>query len=93
MISKSAIAKRLGLVNVADPTIPDDSNVWELCANYLAQLCLDLTLVLSPEVIVLNGAILNQPKMLPLIQKSFTNLLNNYVDHPKLKSKISFLRN
>jgi fructokinase len=91
LISKSAIAKRLGLVNVADPTIPEDSDaLWELIANYLAQLCLDLTLVLSPEVIVLNGAILNQPKLLPLIQKSFTKLLNNYVDHPKLKSKFFF---
>jgi len=87
LVSKSAIAKRLGLVNVADPTVPDDSNVWEICANYLAQLCLDLTLVLSPEVIVLNGGLVSQPKMLPLIQKKFTQLLNNYVDHPKLKGK------
>ena len=85
-MTNNSIGKRLGLSSVHElPTIDKDHKVWETCAYYLAQLCLNITLLVSPEVIILGGGIMNQPTMLSLIQKNFTKLLNNYVDHPKLK--------
>lgn len=60
MISNKAIADRLkiGLASLAD--IQDDSHVWRLIAFYLAQLCLNITLLLSPEIIIISGGIMNR---------------------------------
>jgi len=88
-VSNNSIGKRLGLSSVHDlPKVEEDHEVWGVCANYLAQLCLNITLLVSPEVIILGGGIMNQSRMLSLIHKNFTKLLNNYVDHPKLKGTV-----
>jgi len=93
LVSNNSIGKRLGLSTVHDlPTVDKDHKVWEVCANYLAQLCLNITLLVSPEVIILGGGIMNQPTMLSLIHKNFTKLLNNYVDHPKLKEVHTYIK-
>jgi fructokinase len=69
--------------------IPDDAKVWSLVAYYLAQLCLNITLLVSPEVIVIGGGIMNRKILYSLIHKEFIRLLSGYVDHPLLGEKIS----
>jgi len=49
--------------------IPDDSKVWKLVAYYLAQLCLNITLLISPEVIVIGGGIMNRKILYSYIHK------------------------
>ena len=87
MATNMAIATRLGVDPTALKDVPDDHSVWELEAYYLAQVCLNVTLVLSPEVIVVGGGVMNRAKLLPLIQAQFSALLNDYVKHPKFSTK------
>lgn len=58
-------------------------------AFYLAQLCLNITLLISPEVIVIGGGVMNRKLLFGLIHKEFIRLLSGYVDHPLLSSRIS----
>jgi len=92
LVTNNSIAKRLG-VSINDlPNVGDDDPVWGRVAHYLAQLCLNITLLVSPEVIVLGGGVLNQPTLLPAIHKEFRKLLNEYVKHSKLTVIENYIR-
>lgn len=49
-----------------------------------------MTLLTSPEVIVLGGGVMNQPTLLGKVHTKFTELLNDYVVHPRLKGIVYF---
>ena len=51
---------------------------------YLAQVCLNVTLLVSPEVIVIGGGIMNRTIIYRIIQEEFVRMLAGYVQHPKL---------
>jgi len=92
LVSNNSLSKRLGLENVHElPQVDKDHKVWDVAAFYLAQLCLNVTLLVSPEVIILGGGIMNQPKMLPAVHQHFTKLLNSYIKHSKLESILIFV--
>jgi fructokinase len=57
MTASNAIAARLSLERRALETIPDDDPVWQTIAHYMAHVCLNLTLTVSPQVIVIGGGI------------------------------------
>jgi len=82
-----AIAKRLGVTIHDLPSLDEEHVVWKQVAYYLAQLCLNLTLTVSPEVIILGGGVMNQKRLLSLIQVYFKEFLNDYVKHPKIQGK------
>ena len=76
-----AIAKR-HKINIEDlPQIKDDDEVWELVAYYLAVLCLNVTLMVSPEVIVIGGGVMNRNILFPMVRKEFLKLINGYISH------------
>jgi fructokinase len=80
MVRISSLAARAGLEDPSDlPTLSDEHQVWDFFAYYIAQLCLSLTLTVSPDVIVLGGGVINRESLLPLIRNKFTGLLNRYV--------------
>jgi fructokinase len=56
-----------------------DHPFWEIEADYLAQLCANLVLTLSPERIVLGGGVMKQERLFPLIRARTAALLNGYV--------------
>jgi fructokinase len=56
-----------------------DERVWELEALYLALGLVALICVLSPERIVLGGGVMLQPKLLPLVEREVTRLMNGYI--------------
>lgn len=62
--------------------IPDHEKIWKILANYLAQLCLNITLTISPEVIVIGGGIMNRKILYKFIHADFIKLLAKYVEHP-----------
>jgi len=78
MANSDAIADRLGIDKAQLPDAPDDDPVWDCVAYYLAQLCMSITFLMSPEVIVIGGGVMKRKTLLPLIRKHFQNLLGDY---------------
>jgi fructokinase len=85
LVTNNSIAARLGKDIHSLHTLDDSEKVWTLVGYYLGQLCLNLTLILSPEVILIGGGIMNRKIIFQHIYRAFPLLLNEYVDHPKLK--------
>jgi len=91
LCSNIAIATRKGLKIEDLSGLNDDDPVWISVANYLAQAILNLTLILSPERVVIGGGIMNRKMLLPMIQKEFVKLLNKYVQHPLLEEPEKYI--
>lgn len=69
-------------------TIPSDDQDWEIEAYYLAQACLDYTLVLSPEMIVFGGGVMHQEHLFEKMRASFSEQMKDYVKTPALDEYI-----
>jgi fructokinase len=63
--------------------------VWELEARYLALGLVSVICVLSPERIVLGGGVMSEPKLLPLVQREVSTLMNGYLDAAPLGEGIA----
>lgn len=65
-----SLAKRAGL---SDPSelraLPDDHPVWAAAAHYLGVLCANITLMVSPEKIVLSGGIMQRDSLWPNVRR------------------------
>lgn len=65
-----SLAKRAGL---SDPSqlqaLPDGHPVWVAAAHYLGVLCANITLMVSPERIVLSGGIMQRASLWPHIRR------------------------
>jgi fructokinase len=48
MVCNKSIAERLNIDFTSLHEISDDEKVWKIIGNYLAQLCLNITLIASP---------------------------------------------
>jgi len=75
MASGPAIGKRWGLPADA---LADRPEVWELEAYYLAQACVTLIYVLSPQRIVLGGGVMKQKQLFPAVRRLVVETLNGY---------------
>jgi len=84
MCSTGALAARAGIPATDLPTLPDDSEVWDHCAYYIAQLCVTLVLIASPELICIGGGVLNRASLYPRIRAYVLALLRGYVVHESL---------
>jgi fructokinase len=60
--------------------LADDEAVWELEARYLALGLVCVICVLSPERIVLGGGVMHEPRLLPLVHRKVSGLMNGYLD-------------
>jgi fructokinase len=84
LASGRALEQRWG-VNSSDLK---DPGVWELEAEYLAQGLLNLTLILSPERIILGGGVSSAPNLLPLVRSRIQGLLGGYLELPQFAPAI-----
>ena len=75
-----AISARWG----ASERLPPDHPAWPLQAFYLAQLCVNITQFIGPEVIVLGGGVM-QAHLFPLIRSEFKRLINCYCSEALLQ--------
>ncbi len=73
-------------------TLPADHPAWELEAEYLAHLALTLTLVLSPQRILLGGGVMQQASLFPRIRTRLATLLGGYLDAPALRELDTYLQ-
>lgn len=87
MVCNKSIAERLNVEFTALAEVSEDARVWKLVGYYLAQLCLNITLLLSPEVIVIGGGIMNRTVIYSFIHKEFLRMLAGYVEHPLLSRR------
>lgn len=61
-----------------------DDPFWDIEADYLAQMCHNLTLMYAPEKIILGGGVMHQLQLFPLIQEKLTESINDYVNVPEV---------
>ena len=78
MANGPAIEKRWG---VSAKELPEDHIAWDVEAEYLAQMCANTTLILSPKKIVLGGGVMHQLHLFPKIRRRTLEILNGYVAH------------
>lgn len=85
MANGPAIEKRWGK---SAKELPEDHPAWDLEAEYLAQMCANTAVMLSPKKIVLGGGVMHQLHLFPKIRKRTQELLNGYVAHKALLEDI-----
>ncbi|GLX68898.1 ROK family protein [Paenibacillus glycanilyticus] len=85
MASGPAVEKRW---NTKAMLLGDSHTAWELESFYIGQALANYILVLSPEIIILGGGIMNQKHLFPLIREQVKKRLNGYVDHPVFASDL-----
>jgi len=56
-----------------------DHPAWELEAQYLATLCVNLTYCYAPERIIFGGGVMQQEQIFPLVRKKFLSLMKGYM--------------
>lgn len=76
LASGPAIEKRWGK-NAKE--LPPEHPAWDLEAAYLAQMCMNIACVVSPQRIILGGGVMQQKHLFPKIRKSFREKLNGYL--------------
>jgi len=68
--------------------LPGDHAAWDYEAAYLAEICVALTVILSPERIVLGGGVMQQRHLLPRIRERTRALIGDYIAHERLKGDL-----
>ncbi len=68
--------------------LPDDHPTFAIEAYYLAQMCVNLILLLSPQRIILGGGVMQRKVLYPMIQVEIQKLLNGYVQSPAVLTQI-----
>ena len=81
LASGPAIAARAGR---AAGELANDDMAWDIAAHYLAHGLADLTLVLSPEIIVLGGGVMQQSGLLERVATRLDEVLDGYVATPRV---------
>jgi len=84
LVSTGALAKRLGIHPSKLPEVEDNNPVWEVIGYYLASLCANIVLTVSPSVIVIGGGVMNRECLYPIVRKKTLELLNSYINSPLL---------
>lgn len=84
MCSTGALATRLGIDRGELPQLADDHEIWDICAYYIAQLCVSLVLIASPETIRIGGGVMNRSILYEKTRKMTLQLLNGYIVSPLL---------
>uniref|UniRef100_A0A7S0ZEP7 fructokinase n=1 Tax=Timspurckia oligopyrenoides TaxID=708627 RepID=A0A7S0ZEP7_9RHOD len=79
MVCAEGIARRCGVAPENLKDIPDEDPVWNIIAYYLAALCINITYLISPQVIVISGGIMKRTLLYPLIREHFQRLNAGYV--------------
>ena len=71
--------------------LPDDHRGWALEAHYLAQLCVDAMMTVSPECIILGGGVMHHEALYPMVRKAVTGMLGGYLASPALNDMDSYI--
>ena len=84
MVASGALSARLNIDRSHLRDLADSDPVWDYTAHYLAHCCANLVYIVSPEVIVLGGGIMNRSCLFPLIRKKMLEIIAGYIAVPQL---------
>ena len=76
LASGPAIAARLGGLHADAPPTHD---IWALEAEYLASICLNLTMICMPQRIILGGGVMQQTQLFPIIRRRLLESAAGYL--------------
>ncbi len=85
LASGPALGKRAGKDGAE---LSDDDPVFTLEAFYLAQMCVNLIMTVSPEKIIIGGGVLQRSSLMDLVRKETVRLLNGYIQAPEITVRI-----
>lgn len=88
LTTNHAIAKRKKISIEDLDKVSNDDPVWDIEAEYLAYLMVNLILTTSVEVIVVGGGIFKRKCLLPKIRERTLKLLNGYVANEMILKNI-----
>lgn len=86
MVDSKAIAERTNTNQFQLDKIPDSDAVWDTVGYYLGSLCLNITYLVSPHVIVLGGGIMKRTILYEKTRYWFKELMKGYLDIEKFKT-------
>ena len=61
--------------------LPPEHPAWDIESTYLAQMCVNAIMSLSPERIILGGGVMQQKFLFPIIRRKTVELLGGYICH------------
>lgn len=64
--------------------LQDDHPTFDIEAYYLAQMCVNLILTVSPERIILGGGVMQRVALFDKVRRETVRLLNGYVQSPSI---------
>ena len=85
LASGPAISKRAG---VSAEKLTDGDPAFTLESEYLAQMCVNLIMTVSPEKIVLGGGVMEREFLMDRIRKETVRLLGGYIQAPEITARI-----
>lgn len=68
--------------------LPDGHPTFDIEAYYLAQMCANLVLTLSPQRILLGGGVMQRAVLFDKVRRQTAALLNGYVNQPAITERI-----
>jgi len=71
-----SLIKRWG---VSGKELPLNHKAWEIEAEYLAQMCHNAIMMLSPDIIVLGGGVMQQKHLFERVRKKTLEKVNGYI--------------
>ena len=90
MVGSGALAKRRGIEASQLAELPDDDEIWDYAAHYLAGLCVNLILTVSPERIVLGGGVMQRACLFDKIRTKVREILAGYVNTEEITNDTNF---
>ena len=74
--------------NIPAEKIPPEHVAWDYEAEYLAEGIANIILILSPEIIILGGGVMQQTFLFPRIRENVKKLLNGYIQKQEILENI-----